>query len=194
MAEPRAGRVAAFVRGVIDQTVVGPVREGRIRDTGWPYGLRAVVLVGYLAFAAAGVLVVASGAIRRASVLDLGGSEAVGLPDSTVWVLATLFSFGLSLLLTAGLRAPWWLRLLALLVVLAALACWSLRTPGTSGSVWWPVLVLALLAGLVAFVVVRSRRPFAWWELAAVWAVSGGCLVAGLVENHFSIGFGTDQV
>jgi hypothetical protein len=194
VAEARPRRLAAFARGVLTQTVVTPVREGRVRETAWPYGLRAVVLTGYLAFALAAVLVVVSGPVRRASDLDAGGSGSVGLPDPTVWMLATLFSFGLSLLLVAGLRAPWWLRLLALLVVLAALAAWSLRTPGTSGSAWWPLLVLLLLAGLVVLVVIRSRRPFAWWELGAVWAISGACLVVGLVENRYSIDFGADQV
>ena len=43
-------------------------------------------------------------------------------------------------------------------------------------------------------VVVRSRRPFAWWELGAVWAISAACLVVGLVENRYSIDFGSDQV
>lgn len=194
MAESGGARLGAFARGVLGSTVVGPVREGRIRDHGWPYGLRAVVLLGYLAFACAGVLVVASGAVRQASTLEPGGSTAVGLPVSAVWMLTTLFSFGLSLLLTAGLRAPWWLRLLALLVVLAALSAWSLRTPGTSGSAWWPLVVLLLLVGLVVLVVVRSRRPFAWWELGAVWAISAACLVVGLVENRYSIDFGADQV
>jgi hypothetical protein len=194
VADPRLGRLVAFLRGVVAQTVVGPVREGRIREEGWPYGLRAVVLLAYLAFAFAGVLVVASGPIRRVSVLDPGGSGGVGLPDSAVWMLVTLFSFGLSLLLTAGLRAPWWLRVLAVLVVLAALSAWSLRTPGTSGSAWWPVLVLTLLVALVVLVAVRSRRPFAWWELGAVWTIIAGCLVVGLVENHYSTGFGADEV
>jgi hypothetical protein len=187
-------RVLGFARAVVGQTVVGPVREGRIRETGWPYGLRAVVLLGYVAFALAGLLVVASGAIRGAAVLDTAGSAGVGLPDSSVWMLTTLFSFGLSLLLTAGLHAPWWLRVLALLVVLSALAAWALRTPGTSGSLWWPVLVLLLLAALVVLVAVRARRAFAWWELGAVWALSGACLVIGLVVNHYSIDFGADQV
>lgn len=194
MADRRAGRLGAFALGVATSTVVGPVRGGRIRDHGWPYGLQAVVLLAYLAFAFAGVLVVASGAVRQSSTLEPGASTAVGLPTSAVWMLTTLFSFGLSLLLTAGLRAPWWLRLLALLVVLAALSAWSLRTPGTSGSAWWPLVVLALLAGLVVLVVVRSRRPFAWWELGAVWAIIAACLVVGLVENRYSIDFGADQV
>ena len=191
---PFGDRTVSFARAVVAKTVVGPVREGRIRDVGWPYGLRAVVLVSYLAFALAGLLVVASGALRRGAVLDLGGSPGVGLPDPAVWLLATLFSFGLSLLLVAGLRAPWWLRVLALLVVLAALGAWALRTPGTSGSVVWPVLVLALLAALVVLVVVRSRRAFAWWEFATCWAVAGAVLVVGLVENRYSLDLGSDQV
>lgn len=189
-----SARLVPFLRGVVTQAVVGPVREGRIREERWPYGLRAVVLLAYLAFAFAGVLVVASGEIRRVSVLDRGASGGVGLPDPAVWMVATLFSFGLSLLLTAALRAPWWLRLLALLAVLATLAAWSLRPPGMNGSAWWSVLVLLLLVVLVVLVVARARRPFAWWELAAVWALSGACLVVGLVENRYSVSFGTDQV
>ena len=194
MAEHRGGRLGAFARGVVGSTVVGPVREGRIRDHGWPYGLRAVVLLGYLAFAFAGVLVVASGAIRRWATLDPVGTGTLGLPEPALWMLATLLSFGLSLLLTAGLRAPWWLRVLALLVVLSALAAWGLRTPSTAGSLAWPLLVLVLLAGLVVLVVVRSRRPFAWWELGATWAVCAACLVVGIVENRYSVAFGSDQV
>ena len=195
MADPGArDQVVRFVRGVVTQALVVPVRTGRIRDVAWPYGLRAVVLMAYLAFAAAGLLVVVSGAVRRASVLGPGASSGVGLPEPAVWMLATLFSFALGLLLTAGLRAPWWLRVPALLVVLAALAAWSLRTPGTSGSVWWTVLVLVLLVGLVVLVVVRARRAFAWWELAVVWAVCGACVVVGLLENRYSLSFGADQV
>lgn len=191
---PPAGRVRAFVRGVAVQTVVTSVREGRIRDTGWPYGLRAVVLLGYVAFGLAAVLVVASTAIRRHAVLAPTATLPSGLPEPAVWMLATLFSFGLSLLLVAGLRSPWWLRLLALLVVLAALAGWALRTPGTAGSVVWPLLVLALLAGLVVLVVLRARRPFSWWELGVAWALVGTGLVVGLVENRYSVGLGADQV
>ena len=189
MAEPRAwaARSASFVRGVVGQTVVTPVREGRIRDTGWPYGLRAVVLLGYAAFGLAALLVVASSALRRNAVLGAGGSALVGLPEPAVWMLATLFSFGLSLLLVAGLRAPWWLRLLALLIVLATLSAWSLRTPGTSGWPGWWLVVLVLLLAVVLLVVLRARRPFAWWELGVAWALSGACLVIGLVENRYSI-------
>jgi hypothetical protein len=189
-----ATRTAAFLRGVAGQTVVTPVREGRIRDTGWPYGLRAVVLTGYLAFVVAGLLVVTSGPIRRASDLGPGASALVGLPEPAVWMLTTLFSFGLSLLLVAALRSPWWLRLLALLVVLAALSAWALRTPGTSGWPFWWLVVLLLLAALVVLVVLRSRRGFRWWELGVVWALVAAGLVIGLVENRYSTDFGSDQV
>ena len=129
------------------------------------------------------------------SVLDPSGSGGVGLPEPAVWMLATLFSFGLSLLLTAGLRAPWWLRVLALLVVLAALGAWSLRTPGTSGSAWWPVA--------------RARPARRRWSCSSSCGRAGrspggssarsgrsarACLVVGLVENHYSVDLGSDQV
>ena len=188
------GRLSQFGRAVLEQTLLGPVRDGRLRDDGWPYGLRAVVALGYLAFAAAALLVLLSGPLRRGSVLLLSGTSVVGLPDTGVWLLTTLFSFGLSLLLVAGLHGPWWLRVLTLLVVLAVMGLWSLRLPRMAGSVVWPLLGAALMVALVVLVAVRARRSFAWGELALTWALVGGALLVGVAENRHSVGFGFDQV
>jgi hypothetical protein len=188
------GRLSQFGRAVLEQTLLGPVRDGRLRDDGWPYGLRAVVALGYLAFAAAALLVLLSGPLRRGSVLLLSGTSVVGLPDAGVWLLTTLFSFGLSLLLVAGLHAPWWLRVLTLLVVLAVMGLWSLRLPVVAGSVVWPLLGAGLMGALVVLVAVRARRSFAWGELALTWALVGGALLVGVAENRYAISFGFDQV
>ena len=187
-------RLAQFGRGVVRQTLLAPVREGRLRDDGWPYGLRAVVALGYLAFGGAALLVLLSGPLRDGSVLLLSGTSVVGLPEAGVWLLVPLFSFGLSLLLVAGLHGPWWLRLLALLVVLAVMGGWALRLPSTAGSPLWPLLVAGLMVALVVLVAVRGRRPFAWGELVLVWSLVGAALLVGVVENRYSIGFGFDQV
>lgn len=184
-------RLRQFGRSVLRQTVLLPIEEGRLRDRGWPDGLRALVTLGYAAFAAAALLVVVSGAVRTHAGLVLAGT-ALGLPQPAVWALVTLFSFCLSLLLVAALRSPWWLRLLALLVVLCVVAGWAVRTPGTAGSPLWPVLLVLL--GLIVLVGVRSRRAFAWWEPAVVWALVGSGLVLGVVENRYSLAFGVDQV
>ena len=49
-------RPGPAVPSVIDQALLAKVREGRLRDDGWPYGLRAVVVVGAVLFASAALL------------------------------------------------------------------------------------------------------------------------------------------
>ncbi|HEY6688197.1 MAG TPA: hypothetical protein VI094_18545, partial [Propionibacteriaceae bacterium] len=55
------------------QTLVNPVEQGRLRDVMWPYGLRAIVLVGYVVFTIAALTVIFSGPIREHSTLIVFG-------------------------------------------------------------------------------------------------------------------------
>ena len=48
-----------FVRGCSGRRCQ-PIAEGRLRDVDWPFGLRAIVAVGYGMFALAGVVVILS--------------------------------------------------------------------------------------------------------------------------------------
>ena len=52
--------------------MIKPIREGRLRSGGWPYGLRPVVVLGLTAFAAAGVLVLTGSTIRSHTTLTSG--------------------------------------------------------------------------------------------------------------------------
>lgn len=184
--------VSVYLGRVLRETIVEPVRSGRLRDEHWPFGLRAVVLLGYGMFAAAAALVFASGPIRRHSDLTMSGTSALGLPDGAVWPLVVLLSFGLALFATAALKSPWWLKIVGLLVTLLAMGSWSLRRPQLSGSVVWPVVSGLLMLGLVAFTVRRARRPFAWWELAVHWGLVGGAMVLGIQQSRYSQLFGSD--
>ena len=60
-------RLARFGTAIVRQTLVEPVRKGRLRDLDWPYGLKSIVLIGYIGFVAAGLTVVLSGLIRQHS-------------------------------------------------------------------------------------------------------------------------------
>src|SRR4029434_174247 len=53
-------RLARFAAGLYRQTLVDPIEQGRLRGLAWPYGLRAIVLVGYIIFVIAGLLVIFS--------------------------------------------------------------------------------------------------------------------------------------
>jgi len=178
--QDRRSRLSRFVTGVLRQTLVDPVAAGRLRNLDWPYGLPALVVAGYAMFAVAALTVILSGPIRRQSTLIFGGFASVGLPEDAVWPLVVLLSFGAASLMTAALHGPWWLKILGLIVVLMISGSWTLRDPGLSGGVGWPVAGVATMVALVVLVVVRWRRPFAWWEFAVLWTLIGGAMAVGV--------------
>ena len=71
-------RLARFASGLYRQTLVEPIEQGRLRDLGWPYGLRSIVLAGYIVFVIAGLIVIFSGLIRKNSALIVFGSGQAG--------------------------------------------------------------------------------------------------------------------
>ncbi len=185
----RTARPVRFVRGVLRQSVAEPVAAGRLRDEGWPYGLRAVVGLAYAMFAIAAVLVVASGPIRRSSVLVVT-SSGVGTPQGSVWLLVLLLSFGSAALITAVLHGPGWLKVLGTAYALAIMSSWSLRGINVGSDLLWLGLALLAMIALVVLVVVRWRRQFAWWEFAVCWVLIGGAMVIGLAQSRISQVFG----
>lgn len=186
-----APRLRRFGSTVFRQTLVEPVQAGRLRDAGWPEGLRTIVGAGYLMFALAALLVITSGPIRADSPLILTGS-GVGLPRVVLWPMVVLLSFGVASFMAAALHGPWWLKLLGLLLSLTMTATWSLRSPGLAASIWWPVAAGLTISALLVFVLVRWRRPFAWWEFAVVWGLIGGAMVIGVVEGRSGAVYGQD--
>ncbi len=184
-------RLRRFGHTVYRRTLVEPVQEGRLRDTGWPYGLRTIVAAGYLMFALAALLVIASGPIRASSPLLVTGT-GVGLPRGVLWPMVVLLSFGLASFMAAALHGPWWFKLVGLGLTLTMTATWSLRTPGLAGSLWQPVAAGLIIAALLVFVLVRWRRPFVWWEFAVLWALTGAAMVIGVVEGRYGAVYGSD--
>jgi hypothetical protein len=165
-------RLARFGSGLYRQTLVEPIEQGRLRDLKWPYGLRSIVLAGYVVFVVAALLVIFSGLIREHSSLIVFGS-GLGLPEQMVWPLVLLLSFGMASLMAAAQHGPWWLKVLGLLFTLMVMGTWSLRNPSLAGWAGWPVIAAGLMAALLALVIIRWRRRFAWWEFALMWAMVG---------------------
>jgi hypothetical protein len=191
---PRRSRLRAFAGGVLRQTVLDPVAEGRLRDQGWPEGLRAVVLAGYLVFAAGGLLVVLSGPLRRSAELSTAGGTALGLPTAAAWPLVVMLSFVTASLLLASVRGPWWLAVLGPLFALSQMGVWALRNPSSSGGWATPLLGLLTMLAVLVVVPVRRRRAFAWWEFPLLWALVGTALAAGAVGMRHGRTFGFDFV
>ena len=88
-------------------------------------------------------------------------------------------SFSLALFATAALHAPWWGKIIALLLTAASLGAWGLTTTAVS-STGSSIAVLAFIAGLVVWYLVRIRRRFAWWEFPVSLVLVSGPVLLGL--------------
>jgi hypothetical protein len=184
-------RLTRFGRAIARQTVAEPIRNGRLRDLDWPYGLRSIVLIGYVGFGVAAATVILSGVIRQHSNLIVSAT-GLGLPDQMIWPLVVLLSFGVACCMSAALHGPWWLKILGLLFALMVIGTWSLRRGSLAGWAGWPWIAGALMTGVIILVIIRWRRRFAWWEFAAFWALIGLGMTVGIVETRYAKAFGTD--
>jgi hypothetical protein len=184
-------RLARFAAGLYQQTLVDPIEQGRLRDLEWPYGLRSIVLVGYIVFVISGLLVIFSGLIREHSTLIVSGT-GLGLPEQLVWPLVLLLSFGVASLMAAAQHGPWWLKVLGLLFTLMVMGTWSLRSPSLAGWVGWPVIAAGLMTAMLVLVIIRWRRGFVWWEFAAFWALIGLGMTIGVAETREAKIYGSD--
>jgi hypothetical protein len=176
------GRRAAAVRSVVDQAVLAKVREGRLRDESWPYGLRAVVLVGVLLTALTALLALFAGPIRGWSDLTVPNSLASSVPDDLVWVLIFLLAFCLALFVTAAVHGPWWMKALGLTALVMLLGVWSAATTTTRGLTVAVVAGAATIAVVAVLTVVRRRRGLGWWEFPVVLGLIGSVLALCLVD------------
>jgi hypothetical protein len=184
-------RLGRFASGLYRQTLLDPIEQGRLRDLEWPYGLRSIVLAGYIVFVIAGLLVIFSGSIREHSTLIISGT-GLGLTEQMVWPLVLLLSFGVASLMAAALHGPWWLKVLGLLFTLMVMGTWSLRSPSLAGWAGWPVIAACFMTALLVLVIIRWRRGFAWWEFAIVWALVGSVMTIGVAETREAKIYGSD--
>ncbi len=179
-----ARRPGAAVRSVLDQAVLAKVRDGRLRDDSWPYGLRAVVVVGVALCAVATLLALFAAPIRGWSDLSVPNSLTSSVPDALIWLLVFLLAFCLALLTTAAIHGPWWLSVLGLLSVGLLLGAWSIATSTTRGVVLAAGLPLLVMAAMIVLLVTRRRRGLAWWEFPLVLGLIG--LVLTLCLHAFA--------
>lgn len=199
-ADPRrAGRLGLdlwhTLRDFLTRVFVEPVRSGRLRDTGWPSGLRPVVLAALIAEGAGILLVLLAGPIRASLELTAtGGSDGFLFPRAALWIVTALTAFALTLGQAGALHAPPWLRWLVTgFIVLVIIAAGS--ADGTELQIA-RALSLVSSTGLVLFTALRGgrRRHFAWWELLVTGVLVWGSLVGILgVLIGSSRSFGIDS-
>jgi hypothetical protein len=187
--------LARFWSGLIST----PIRDGRLRDTGWPAGLRPVVIVGVVAFSVAVLLILLAPAIRSAAPLSVSvGATVLSLPRLVLPMIFWLIILSIALVQSAALhlRARTAVVLTGMTVlVLLFLGSLDLGADGTGGVGVTPgkVVSIVVAVALVVLAVVRHRRGFAWWEFPLVLALVATAAIVALGRSaQQSAAFGLD--
>ncbi|UYN84598.1 MAG: hypothetical protein KIT89_05325 [Microcella sp.] len=179
--------------------VVTPIREGRVRDTGWPPGLTPVVALGTGAFVFAVALILAAPALRALLPLTATvGASTLSLPRALLPTIFWLVIVALALMQTAALHVHRTVAIvLTAMTVLSVLFIGAIDLgPDGEGGVTvtaGKLISLVVAGGLVALTVLRRRSRFAWWEFPAVLALLGlSAAVALGASSMQSAVFGID--
>lgn len=192
----RGGRLVAGARRFVRVLLVDPIARGRLRDTGWPVGLRPVVAVGVAAFALAVVVILAAPVLRAWLPLSVSvGAGVLSLPRELLVTILGLVLVAVSFAQAAALHTrPRVTAVITVMTALIVLLFGSLDLEGAPVSVGSLVAVLAVVA-LVLLVALRRRRAFAWWEPPLVLAIVGTAAAVALGRSAaasapFGIDFG----
>lgn len=151
----------------VERVIVEPVREGRLRDIDWPFGLRPVVMIGIVGYVVAAALVLFSGPLRELLPLaSQPGSTMLVLPRAIVWVVLALTALSTTLAASGALHARAWLRWLMTSFVVVIMLFTTV--PEQADLPVARIVTVAACAALVVFVAVRGRREYRWWEFVVV--------------------------
>lgn len=158
------------LRLFVVRVLVEPVREGRLRDTDWPVGLRPIVVVALVGYAVAVGLVLGGSLIRQQ--LDLfvqAGSDAVPIPREALWVIMALTALAVSLAQAGALHSRPWARWLVTAFTVLVLLLASV--PDLGEIPLSRIVSVAASVGIIVLTGVRGHRRFAWWEFTAIAAL-----------------------
>jgi hypothetical protein len=164
-----------FCSFVFARVIRTPIASGRLKDNGWPPGLRGIVVAWVVVYAAMTTAAVFSAVIRSHSPLLYDG--ATTLPAAAVPLVTVAYAFALTCLYTAGLHLVWWLRVpVTLLVIAFVLRVADLAAPRPTD-----IALIVAAALLVVLLAVRWGRAFHWSEFVVALAVIGHALLVEVV-------------
>lgn len=169
---------------VLRTVLLDPVRDGRLRDVGWPPGMRGIVAAAGMCAALLLVLTAAGPLLRgNTRLVELGPQTvpAVAIPViATGLVLATGSLYAGLLHIRPVVRVPGLLLLAVFLLQFAALEDFAVQS--------WPIIAGTAL--LIAFAALRWRRSFSWVEYAIALALTAATLGYLLYLNGARYGAG----
>jgi len=187
--------VRRFLSQLWRQVVVEPIAEGRLRDVGWPIGLRVVVTAVHVALVLGTLLVLLAEPLRAVLPLTMVG-EGVAIPRAIVGVLLLLVSLAMSTFLLACAHGPRWLLVVGLVIGIPLLFVMGIFTlVGTTGPTLMTVPVTLDVAAIVVFVLVWRRRGPGRWQFPILYGLVLGqfLLVAADAASH-SVPLGFDPL
>lgn len=165
-----------FVRFVVGHVIWSPITSGRLKDNGWPRGLRWIVVAWAVVYVLMMAAAVFGAPIRSRTPLVHNGVETA--PLVVVPLVTVAITFALACLYIAGLHLVWWLRVPATVLVVAVLTNLTLYLPG----IGWNDVVVYVAAGLLAVMLaVRWGRPFHWLEFVTALFVIGHAVLAVVI-------------
>lgn len=169
---------------LVRRVIVDPVREGRLRNNGWPAGLSAIVTVGITAYVL--LMLVAVFAPQLRAQFDLTKIPPnLTVPLAVTPVLLVLLVFSLALMYTAALHMVWWIR-----VPLVVLTMGAVLTAGGMGedltAARWVAIGAAVV--LACFTLMRWFARFHWGEFVVALAVIGhGTVVPVWLQSQLAV-------
>lgn len=179
-ARPWWRTVLAVVAETLLKVFWEPIRGGSPRWGAWPRGLRTIAVLTGVAYVVCAVLVVASASIRAADPLVHTNGDTYPSWATTVMLWATVLVIALAL--TAALHTHPVVTVVMVVFVAASLVFTAFGSGAAAG---WS---LGSVGGLIAFVIVRARRRFAWFEFPVVLLLVTIAVYAPLVAAPFGAG------
>lgn len=173
----------------VDHVLIEPYREGHVKWAGWPRGMTTIGVIAVVAWLSAIALILFAGPLRAALPLYVSpGDVAFSFPRPLLWLFFVLLVLALSLLQAAAIHVTAWLSALVTgltVLIVLFLGVSDVELESVSAGRLSTILTSALL---VAFVLVRRRSRFAWWEFAVVFAVLGCGLAIALARSTVKAG------
>lgn len=178
-------QAVAAVRQVGDRVLLGPIRRGRPEIRLWPDGLVPVVLLALAAMVVCAVLVLFADQTRSLGTPVMLEVSVVG--GWSITILLWILIFAIALALTGALHLHPLVRVPLLLALFGTIL--QAQIAGDAGLPLWQTLVaVGAFLALIIFVLVRGRRPFAWFEfpiilalvMAAIYLRMGSGVIGGI--------------
>ncbi|MFX4271359.1 hypothetical protein ACQBAR_12190 [Propionibacteriaceae bacterium Y1685] len=176
-----ATRVRRYLQSVLIMVLVTPVREGRLRNVGWPPGLQPIVWIAYGLAAACAVLVLLSEPLR--ATWSLGAFDiGTAIPRATVWMMIAVIDVVLTLLALACIHGRAWLTVIGMITVVLATGLSGIYAVPFSMANPLPLLILfGLIIGIVVSGILWHRNPLRWWEFPVLFAQIAAFSVVNLI-------------